>query len=392
MPRILFATLSFVLVLVCFGLVFWYLMHPEKWNWRSRSELAGIAASAPAPDPVKTGLTSDSVAASGRRADEMLPSTRGAAAGVSEALIPASCNLPATVDVTQRSNTAIFSWKNERGVYIFSSEPPHVPTVKVRTINYWTDPAYFDLDVEYRGAEAITAFRNDLVPDVTGIYKVLGRLVGENSLRKVDLNVVIYPDRATYLQYASSSTGRNMESTGGFYTTRTNEAVTYVQPEREATMDTARHESTHVIVTGILGLVPIWLHEGLAEYFSRIDIIGQVERVTADEAALQRARTRLRSGYSRRLRDFLSLDPDEWNGVDKRAHYDLAGALIFFMMGNEDHRRALSKVLSTTAAQYCRKLDTSALLDEFYPGGIATLERNFSAWLQDTGAKAPHDF
>lgn len=221
---------------------------------------------------------------------------------------------------------------------------------------------------------------------------MLARLVGEHNLRKVDLNLVIYPNRATYLQYANSSTGRNMERTSGFYSARNNEAVTYIQPRREATLNTARHEATHVIVTGILGLVPPWLNEGLAEYFSFLDIIGQVERVTADETALQLARASLRSGYPRRLRDFLSLGSEEWGGARQSTHYALAGGLLFFLMDNTERRRVLAALLSTTAAQYCRKLDTSALLDEFYPGGIASLERDFTNWLPDTRPKAPHDF
>src|SRR5690606_14525496 len=130
------------------------------------------------------------------------------------------------------------------------------------------------------------------------------------------------------------------------------------------TMLAALHESTHVIVAGILGLVTPWMHEGLAEYFSHLDVVAQVERVTADEAALQLARTSLRSGYPRRLRDFLSLDPDEWRGAEQSVHYALAEGLLFFMMGNDERRRVLSALFGTTAAQYCRQLDTNALLDE----------------------------
>lgn len=394
MRRILLAVTSFVAVLACFGLVFWYLLHPESWNWRSRGELLAEDAR-PAAEPVRieASLVADP-AVTGRNATNIVRASQspGATRSFSEDPMPAGCSLPETVSVTQRANAVIYSWRDERGVVNFTSEPPRIPTLAVRKIDYWTDPEYFDLDIEYRGADAIPAFRDDLVQDVTGIYKVLARLVGENNLRKVDLNVAVYPDRGTYLRYASSSTGRNMDSSSGFYSTRNNEAVTYIHAQRDATLNTARHESTHVIVTGILGLVPPWLNEGLAEYFSRLDIFAQVERVTADEAALQLARTNLRSGYPLRLRDFLSRSPDDWRGANQGANYALAGGLLFFMMGDDERRRVVSALLSTTAAQYCRQLDTSALLDEFYPGGIAALERDFSDWLQDTRPKAPHDF
>lgn len=394
MRRILLAAVSSVALLACFALVFWYLLHPESWNWRSRGNLlAGDAVPAGEAPAIAARFIADTTAMERNAANaaRTIPSS-GAAYSVSEEPIAAGCSLPETVSVTQRANAVIYSWRDERGVVNFTSEPPRIPTIPVRKIDYWTDPQYFDLTIDNRGTDAIPAFRNDLERDVTGIYRVLARLVGENNLRKVKLNVGIYPDRRTYLQYASSSTGSNMESTSGFYSPRKNEAVTYTHAQRDATLNTARHESTHVIVRGILGLVPPWLNEGLAEYFSRLDVIAQVERVTVDEAALQLARTNLRNGYPRRLRDFLSQSPDDWRGANQSANYALAEGLLFFMMGNDERRRVLSALFGTTAAQYCRQLDTNALLDEFYPGGISALERDFSNWMQDTRPKAPHDF
>jgi hypothetical protein len=394
MRRMLLAVSSLGAVLGSFALIFWYLLHPESWNWRSRGELLAEEASAPAePAFIEARVVADPQQMVRNTANVARTSqSPGATRNFSEEPMPASCSLPETVTVTQRANAVIYTWRDERGVVNFTSEPPRIPTLAVRKIDYWTDPDYFDLAIEYRGADAIPAFRNDLEQDATGVYKVLARLVGENYLRKVDLNVVIYPDRGAYLRYAMSSTGRNMESTSGFYSPRSNEAVTYIQTQRDETLITARHEATHVIVRGILGLVPPWLNEGLAEYFSRLDIFAQVERVAADESALQLARTSLRSGYPRRLRDLLSLSPDDWRGANQSAHYAVAGGLMFFMMGNDERRRVLSALLRTTAAQYCRQLDTNALLDEFYPGGIGALESDFASWLQDASPKAPHDF
>lgn len=390
MLRIILATTSVLVLLIGFALSGWYLLHPESWNWRFADQLlARVTEPSEEAVPVAPAISrpmppGSRVAAGPQASDEER--------GFSEDVRSATCVLPSTVSVTRRQNSVIYSWRDERGVLNYSSELPRLPTIQVTTTNYWTDPKYFDLNVEYRGSSAIPDFRNELAGDATGIYKVLARLVGEGNLRKVDLNIVIYPDRAAYLQYANSTTGKNMGNSSGFYSSATNEAVTYVRSQREAVMQTARHETTHVIVTGILGFVPLWLHEGLAEYFTSLDVVGQSKRITLDEQALQVARVSLANGYPRRLRDFLSLSPEAWRGANEQRHYALAGGLLFFLMGNAERRGVLSSLLRTTAAQYCRQLDTTALLDEFYPGGISSLERDFMRWLEDPRPKAPHDF
>ena len=386
MLRKTLAVISVVSLLLGFALTAWYLTHPESWNWRSfvaRFDAGRVR------EPVTNVVAARSVSASERTAMAEVPASP---AVVREEVVAAACSLPDTVSVTSGQDRIIYRWRDGKGVLNVSDQPPRVPTLRARTSRYWAEPAFFELDIDYSGSAEIANFRAELSQDATGIYRILSGLIGATNLRKVQLNIVIHPDRAAYVRYAGAVTGRSMESTNGFYSTGKNEAVTFIQPQREATLATVRHESTHVITTGIFGRIPTWLNEGLAEYFSSLDIIAQVERITLNDASLARARESVRRGYPRRLREFLALTPEAWRDANVSQHYALAEALVFFMMSHDDGRRALTGLLTEAAARYCQQIDTSIILERLYPGGIERLQRDYFNWLIDERPKPPHDY
>ncbi len=104
------------------------------------------------------------------------------------------------------------------------------------------------------------------------MYEILADMIGQARLKQVDLNVVIFPDWNSYLEYATAVAGPEMVNSGGFYTNATNEAVTYSYEDNEQTLAVTRHEAAHVILNGMLAAGPLWLHEGLAEYFELLSM------------------------------------------------------------------------------------------------------------------------
>lgn len=104
------------------------------------------------------------------------------------------------------------------------------------------------------------------------MYEILADMVGQARLKQVDLNVVIFPDWNSYLEYATAVSGQEMVNSGGFYTNASNEAVTYSYADDEQTLAVTRHEAAHVILNGMLAAGPLWLHEGLAEYFELLSM------------------------------------------------------------------------------------------------------------------------
>jgi hypothetical protein len=300
------------------------------------------------------------------------------------------CALPATQAVTTPAEPSIYRWTDADGVTHFSDAQPPGAAAERYDPDTAARPAYFALNIDYRGRSSVPFFRDELTAQATGIYKILADLLGSARLRQVNLNIVLLADEAAYLQYALASTGRNLASTGGFYSSATNEAVTYLYTERARTTEVSRHEATHVIATGILGIVPLWLNEGLAEYFAGLSVQGQYSQVGVRAHLLQLARATRASGYPGTLRDFLTLDAAGWNSAWLENHYALGWALVYFLMDSNDGHAALAALMQQMADQYCRPLNGVATLAQAYPGGLAALEQQFYAWLDRPGTKTPH--
>lgn len=301
-----------------------------------------------------------------------------------------NCSLPATTVVTKADTPVIYHWKDERGGQYYGDRPPVGSNATTYQPQLPSRLEYFNLSIEHRGKINTVDVRSQLTPQVHGIYQILGEMIGSNRLRKVNLNIALYPDRNSYLRFAQSVTGRNMSNTAGFYSSRLNEAATYIQATPDETMEIARHESTHVIVGGVLGLAPVWLNEGLAEYFSLISISGFSKKVSEKASSLALAREGVAQGYPRNLAALLSLDSDEWRSARQASHYAISWALVYFLMSSAEGKTAIGDLMQRLADDYCRRIDTMAILDASYPGGINKLQQDFYRWLGNGAGKAPH--
>lgn len=300
------------------------------------------------------------------------------------------CRMPATSEVTRASKPTVYHWTDAEGGVHYGDRPPPGMAAIAYTPQMPDRLEYFNLAVEYRGEIDVPRFRNELTPQVTGIFRILGTLLGQQRLRKVNLNIALYPDRGSYLRYAEKVAGRSMSNTGGFYSRGINEAVTYVRPSPQDTMVVARHESTHVIVAGVLGQAPVWLNEGLAEYFSYITIAGMYQQVDHKPDYLRVARRSVQQGYPRNLAMLFALDHEGWRGEQQNNHYAVSWALVYFMMSTDAGKASVAHMLQQLADHYCQPLDSVDAIDNSYPGGVTQLQRDFMRWLDEEEPKKPH--
>jgi hypothetical protein len=307
-----------------------------------------------------------------------------------EVMLPQICTLPASSAVTRSEGFRIYSWRNQDGRLTYSDRPPNDSSISANVSTGPSRMQYFSLNLDYRGRDSATNLRNQIDLHTTAIYRILSGLVGDDRLRKVDLNIVVLPDETAYVEFASAFAERDMSSTRGFYSTRSHQAVTFVQPTPEWTLEVIRHEASHVISTGILGITPLWLNEGLAVYFSKLSINGQSISTDVHEPALQLARETIQAGYPRTLEDLLDMTDETWRNADMENHYALAWSLVFFLMSSAEGKLTVSNLLQALSDNYCQTIDTTALLQNAYPGGVQALQSGFIRWLLDSNPKRPH--
>jgi hypothetical protein len=144
-----------------------------------------------------------------------------------------SCNMATIREVTETRSNQIYQWRDENGQLHFSDTPP--PGLEAETFDarQGNTIEYFQLNTDFRGTNTLPFFRNQIQAQATSMYEILADMLGQSRLKQVELNVVIFPDWNSYLEYATMAVGPEMVNSGGFYTNATNEAVTYSYADDE---------------------------------------------------------------------------------------------------------------------------------------------------------------
>ncbi|MCC6203076.1 MAG: DUF1570 domain-containing protein [Gammaproteobacteria bacterium] len=353
----------------------WYLEHPELWP------------RAPERVPVVTNALVDPPASAEEpevAASPILVETPLATPPQSEFVFDRPCRAPPTAPIRQRRTTTIHRWVDERGQVHFADRAPRAAGATMYDAQVEPTTEYFSLDIQYLGQRTVPFLKDRLRAEVSRIYQYLADLLGPARLRQIELNVRIFDTRENYLVYATSVSPR-LATTGGFYSHERNEAVTWRHASDAATLDVIRHEAIHVIAAGLLGGVPIWLNEGLAEYFEALDMEGMQARVPPQATWLALARKAAANQYPADLRDFLELSAPEWyDPAAQQVHYAVGWSLVYFLLDTEPGRAALTGYLAELADNYCAPVDQLAWFEFAYPNGLSGLAADYRAWLAGT--------
>jgi hypothetical protein len=94
------------------------------------------------------------------------------------------------------------------------------------------------------------------------------------SASPVPTVVVVFPSENAFLPYAPTYQGKPRRDVGGY--AMTGRSVNYIAVRNDGNDFTDRailHEYTHLIVANALARMPIWLNEGLAEFYSTFTLL-----------------------------------------------------------------------------------------------------------------------
>jgi hypothetical protein len=111
----------------------------------------------------------------------------------------------------------------------------------------------------------------------------------------------------------------------------------------DATWYTIQHEGFHQFAQAVIGgVLPIWVNEGLADYFGEAVFTGDgfVSGVIPPWR-LQRVRDRLERSEFKSIEQLLELSHRQWNQEMSLANYDQAWSLVQFLAHGDDGRYQL---------------------------------------------------
>jgi hypothetical protein len=179
---------------------------------------------------------------------------------------------------------------------------------------------------------------------------------------------------------------QNISNLAGYFSMRDNEVVTWRQRDPTYLANNILHECSHAIMHQQFRMLPIWLDEGCAVYFSFPNFMrseSSVQRLDYQWFILKKW---LDEGSLPALRGFLNLTPPEFRAQDAGRTYPISWSLFQFLASTPENRAVMNGMILQFQDQDPRKTDCAGLLDKSYPGGVAKMEKDWHAWIE-RGAK-----
>jgi hypothetical protein len=245
----------------------------------------------------------------------------------------------------------------------------------------------YAIAIETVDVELSTAERARIAADVNNVYRFFDNVLFFDMYKTVPVKIRIYPDDRSYRAYLATVIKTPMPPTFGVYLSRSNEIAVYIQPDRQATFQTIKHEAAHAIVDTITPFTTAWLNEGLAE---------QMETLTIENDRLVIGRNRENSFFLRKLSaephglvglaELFALASDEW----RRHHsasgvrlYSQTGELVYFLLSSAPGRNFIVRLLHRYE-RGAREL-SSQLVEQDYTGGIRAMQGAWNHWVNQGG-------
>lgn len=167
---------------------------------------------------------------------------------------------------------------------------------------------------------------------VEAFHAMLARTIGGDS-GGIMFSVRVYSDPAEFRRYAGRLGAANAES---LYDPRSQEIVLCPDPVRGRPwlQKTLAHEFTHAWMDRVFSRTgPLWLCEGMAEYFSNFAVReGRLEPGAPDERSV----LLLKLNAPMPLADFIRLGREEMYGPGFAAHYAQAWSFVHYLISRAD--------------------------------------------------------
>lgn len=287
--------------------------------------------------------------------------------------------------VSGQASAKLYQWTDENGRVHFGDRPPAEQEASAISVEAEPERERFRLTIEAsefslspqamerveRGlAEIHYTYRNIFRLDVRGLAEV---------------NLYLLADKPQFDRWLSARRpGTPSRPYAGVFLPGENEVAVWAYGPEEEIVQTILHESSHVIMHQMAPRAPVWIHEGMAQYFSTIQALpdGRLEI-----PPLPHAKARIQTWRDEKrlisLRDYLGISESEWRQLAHQQNaipYTLAWALVYFMMSEPVGQQTLRRILHDL--EKSGTWPTIDSLDLRYPGGLPRLEYAFFRWAQ----------
>jgi len=297
------------------------------------------------------------------------------------------CRKPKTQNLDNVQKQKIYKWVDAEGRTHFGEKPALANQTSNNEIEdlskqYEALQQAVKLSIEYPNWAGDSLIESEIKKQGKMVHKVLSHYVPKSHLRQINLKIILFKNVAEFEAHRDEQKGN--AQWGAYYSSKSNSIYLPRYPNIEQTMAIARHEMTHAMLAGMLGPVPVWINEGLAEYMEsfswRINIAVAEPRVS-EYGQLNNAS----------MKQLANTEHQDFYGSDQQMNYLQAAASLYFLLDHQAGRQWLKRSFAFYAQNPCRKASVEQLFGQNYPGGIDGASHNFNVWL-DKGKFASHRY
>ncbi|MDT7779610.1 MAG: hypothetical protein QOC99_2122 [Acidobacteriota bacterium] len=120
-------------------------------------------------------------------------------------------------------------------------------------------------------------------------------LSGEHFDASIPTTIIVFPDDAAYKPFKPLLRGQSAAGVSGYFQpgTEVNYITLALDSDSARDSSTLLHEYTHLLVNNYFSGAPLWLKEGLSEFYSTARLSGDRRRMTLGDPPTQRTRALL---------------------------------------------------------------------------------------------------
>jgi hypothetical protein len=284
------------------------------------------------------------------------------------------CRKPKTQDLGNVNKQKIYKWVDEKGRTHFGEKPNAANENKAKdlTKQYEALQQAVKFSIEYPSWTGDIVLQSKIQKQGKLVHKVLSYYVPKIYQRQINLKIILFKNVKEF-QVQREKQQANAQW-GAYYSWANNTIYLPRYPDIEHTMAIARHEMTHAILAGMLGPVPVWMNEGLAEYMESFS--WQMNAAVAKPRVSQYGRLK-----GANMAHLVNAERKDFYGADQKMNYLQASASMYFLLDHQAGRDWLKRSFIFYGQNPCNIASAEQLFSQNYPGGIEAASRNFNMWL-----------
>jgi len=171
------------------------------------------------------------------------------------------------------------------------------------------------------------------------LYQMRLDRIGSATRDRTQSPVYIFSGRAAYDSYAGDLFGNAPENTAGLFSPTLKQILVWIPEDPDELLKTLRHEGLHQFLDALLGRLPTWLNEGLAEYFENTERIRGV--ATPGRADLHHLRTLTAEDYQWiPYSELFAMSAEEFYS-DSSANYAQSWAAVHWLQNTDSQKARL---------------------------------------------------